>query len=332
MSKKSVTLSQACEGMIRYKQATGKAENTISDYRVTFKKLFYYFEGDPQIGTITKREMIEFFAWLQEEYLTEPDGVAPRGKFKLSAKTVLNIHTNFSALWRWAVEEGFVKTNIIRAIQPPAVSESLIETFTREDIEKLLNACDRGQTWKTRSETTSERSTGIRDRAIILTLLDTGVRASELAGMKFGDMNLNTNSIRVRGKGPGRDAKERLVYIGKRTGQAIWKSLVPRMNDIHEDDLIFVVGPKDDFRPLTRQHLLKLVSRLGERAGVKNVHPHRFRHTFAINYLRNGGGEFTLCALLGHTDLEMTRRYARIAQVDTANGHRKAGPVDNWKL
>lgn len=332
MSKKSVTLSQACEGMIRYKQATGKAENTISDYRVTFKKLFYYFESEPQIATITKGEMIEFFAWLQEEYLTEPDGVAPRGKFKLSAKTVLNIHTNLSALWRWAVEEGFAKTNIIRAIQPPAVSESLIETFTREDIEKLLNACDRGQTWKTRSETTTERSTGIRDRAIILTLLDTGVRASELAGMKFGDMNLNTNSIRVRGKGPGRDAKERLVYIGKRTGQSIWKALVPRMNDMHEDDLIFMVGPKDDLRPLTRQHLLKLVSRLGERAGVKNVHPHRFRHTFAINYLRNGGGEFTLCALLGHTDLEMTRRYARIAQVDTANGHRKAGPVDNWKL
>jgi integrase/recombinase XerD len=108
--------------------------------------------------------------------------------------------------------------------------------------------------------------------------------------------------------------------------------LVPRINDLHDDDLIFVVGSKDDLRPLTRQHLRKLVSRLGERAGVKKVHPHRFRHTFAINYLRNGGGEFTLCALLGHTDLEMTRRYARIAQLDTANRHRKAGPVDNWKL
>jgi len=158
------------------------------------------------------------------------------------------------------------------------------------------------------------------------------VRASELADMEFGDLNMNTNSIKVRGKGPGRDAKERLVYIGKRTAQAIWKSLVPRINDLQDDDLIFVVGAKDDLRPLTRQHLRKLVSRLGERAGVKKVHPHRFRHTFAINYLRNGGGEFTLCALLGHTDLEMTRRYARIAQVDTANGHRKAGPVDNWKL
>ncbi len=332
MSTKNITLSQACEGMVHYKQATGKSENTIADYRVTFKKLFLYFKSDQLIATITKGEMIDFFAWLQEEYISEPDGVAPRGKFKLSAKTVLNIHTNLSALWRWAVDEGFAKSNIVRAIQPPAVSEPIIETLTREDIEKLLQVCDRGRTWKTRAATTTERVTGDRDRAIILTLLDTGVRASELTGMTFRDLNMNTNSIRVKGKGPGRDAKERLVYVGKRTAQAIWKSLVPRINDLQDEDMLFVVGGADDLRPFTRQHLRKLVSRLGERAGVKNVHPHRFRHTFAINYLRNGGSEFTLCALLGHTDLEMTRRYARIAQVDTANGHRKAGPVDNWRL
>jgi len=81
MSKKSITLSQACEGMIRYKQATGKAENTISDYRVTFKKLFLYFKSDQQIDAVTKGEMIGFFVWLQEEYLTEPDVVACAGYF-----------------------------------------------------------------------------------------------------------------------------------------------------------------------------------------------------------------------------------------------------------
>jgi integrase/recombinase XerD len=291
-----------------------------------------YFESDRQITAITRGEMIEFFAWLQEDYLTEPDGVAPRGKFRLSAKTVLNIHTNLSALWHWAVDEGFVKTNIVRSIQAPTISDAVIEPFTREEIEKLLRACDHGRTWKTRPETVSERSTAVRDRAIILTLLDTGVRASELAGMQFKDLNMSTNTIKVRGKGPGRDAKERLVYIGKRTAQTIWKSLLPRINDMQDDTPIFVVGFKGDWRPLSREHLRLLVHRIGERAGVRKVHPHRFRHTFAITYLRNGGGEFTLCALLGHTDLEMTRRYARIAQVDTANGHRKAGPVDNWRL
>ena len=129
MSKKSVTLSQACEGMIRYKQATGKSENTIADYRVTFKKLFCYFKSDPPINAISRGEMIDFFAWLQEDYLTEQDGVTPRGKFKLSAKTVLNSCTNLSALLHWVVDEIFAKTNIIRTIQPPAVSEFLIGTF-----------------------------------------------------------------------------------------------------------------------------------------------------------------------------------------------------------
>ena len=111
--------------------------------------------------------MIEFFAWLQEDYLAEPDGIAPRGKFKLSAKTVLNIHTNLSALWRWAMDEGFAKNNIIRAIQPPATSDSVIEALTREDIEKLLQVCDYGRTLKSHPETATERSTAVRDRAII---------------------------------------------------------------------------------------------------------------------------------------------------------------------
>jgi len=332
MSKKTVLLSQACEGMLLYKQATGKSENTISDYRATFKKLQLFIKSNPPISNITRQDLIEFFVWLQEDYVSEPDGVAPRGKIRLSAKTILNIHTGLSALWHWAVDEGVVKTNIVRSIDPPPVSAPVIETFTREEIEKILHACDRQNTWKTRSTTSSERSTAIRDKAIILTLLDTGVRASELTEMRYKDLNMGSNTIKVRGKGPGRDAKERLVHIGKRTAQAIWMSLLPRINDIDEDDPIFVVGSKDYPNSFTRQNLRKLLSRLGDKAGVKKVHPHRFRHTFSINFLRNGGGEFTLCALLGHTDLEMTRRYARIANIDTIADHRKASPVDNWKL
>lgn len=330
MSRNTITLSQACDGLVRYKQATGKSEHTVSDYRVSFKKLALFFPSDPLFSSITRKQMIDFFAWLQDEYVSIPDGVAPRGRIKLSAKTIFNIHTNLSALWTWGVNEKYVKQNIIRTIDKPPVSQAVVEPLTREEIEKILDACSQGRTWKT-ATITSARSTSDRDRAIILTLLDTGIRASELVDMRYMDVNMQTNTIRVKGKGPGRDAKERIVHIGKRTAQAIWKNLLPRINDIRDDDPIFV-SSHDNFRPLDRNNLRKLLSRLGEKTGIRKVHPHRFRHTFAINFLRNGGGEFTLQTLLGHSDLEMTRRYSRIANTDTQKDHRRASPVDNWKL
>src|SRR5574337_1098382 len=162
-----LTLSQACEGMIHYKQAAGVSPNTIADYRVSFKKLGLFFEQDPEFASITRAQLIAFFAWLQKDYVSEPAGVAPRGRITLSAKTVLNTHTNLSSLWHWAVDEGYVETNLIRKIHPPEVTQPVVETYTKEEIEMLLKACGQTRNWKTRPQTASNRSTAMRDRAQI---------------------------------------------------------------------------------------------------------------------------------------------------------------------
>jgi site-specific recombinase XerD len=79
-----------------------------------------------------------FFGWLEQEYIAHPDGLAPREAAPLSAKLVNNIHTNLSALWHWALDEGLVKVNVIRQIEPPLIVAGVVQTITKEEVEALL--------------------------------------------------------------------------------------------------------------------------------------------------------------------------------------------------
>jgi integrase/recombinase XerD len=328
-----LTLSQAIEGFILYKTATGVSERTVSTYRTSFHKLTHYLHGDPPLIKIDRQTVVAFLAWLQSEYTTTPDGVAPRGTFHLSPKTVYNIYTNLSALWTWAIDEGLVNDHIIRTIDAPQYDAPVIEPLSKEDVKALLRVCNETSTWKNRQpQTTSRRPTAERDRAIILILLDTGIRASELCEARICDVDMTSQALRVAGKGKGRGKKERIVRFGHRTGRAIWRYLTPRLEFVRDDDTLIAVGSNETFRPMTRDVLRKLIKRLGTRAGIENCYPHRFRHTFSINYLRNGGDIFTLQRLLGHTSLEMVKRYLNIVQTDIEEAHRRASPVDNWRL
>ncbi len=116
--------------------------------------------------------------------------------------------------------------------------------------------------------------------------------------------------------------KPRTVYLGsaaRRTMGLDSSSLdEPRKDDPH-------------YR-VNRGNTRLLLFRLGERVGVPNVYPHRFRHTFAIQYLRNGGDVFTLQRMLGHSNLGMVRKYLAIADADSTEAHRRASPSDRWRL
>lgn len=332
----NITLSQAISGFIHYQTAAGRSPYTLRNYRTSFAKLQTFLNDpersgapskDPSFPAITRAQLIDFFVWLREDYIAEPAGVAPHPAVHLAPKTILNIHADLSALWRWAVEEGFLAANIIRTIEPPDPGQTTVDPFTQAEIEALLVICDKKRTWKGIG---AQQLSAIadRDRTIILLLLDTGLRAAELCGLRIDDLDMARNRITVH---HGKGDKDRFVQFGKRAAKALWKYITPRL-PTSPDDYLITVGPKDDPRPMDRRALGLQLARIGERAGVANVYPHRFRHTFAITYLRNGGDLFTLQDLLGHSDLGMVRRYARIAQTDIAKAHAKASPADNWRL
>jgi integrase/recombinase XerD len=221
-----------------------------------------------------------------------------------------------------------VDEHVLREIPRPKPEKPVIVPFSKADIEALLKAADRRSSAYVRPgkrQCDHERAMAIRDRAIVLLLLDTGMRATELCELALRQVDVRNRQVTVFGKG----TKERCLPLGPRTSAALHRYVLESRRDARVNERVFVSLDGTD---LTRNGLLRIIYRLGEAAGVEDAHPHRFRHTMAIEYLRNGGNERTLQEVLGHESLEMLRTYTRIAQTDVRNGHAVASPVENWRL
>lgn len=323
-----ITISQAVEGFNLARRAEQLSKHTLSDYNTTFRRLLRWFDPlDPFLDEITVDDLRQFFDGMSRKTVTLNHGVAPRPARRLSPKTILNIHTGLSALWAWAQREGYVCDNVVREIQVEKPAPPAIEALSREDVELLLQACEWTRSYKRpgKRETKHSRRTCERDRLIIRFLLDTGVRVSELCDLTIGQVDLRNQRARVMGKG----RRERFVPLGRKLCKYIWRYLATRP-DAEPDDP-FIADQNGEYG-LSRYAVGRLLKRLGKKAGVSNVYPHRFRHTMAIEFLRNDGQEIALMRILGHSTMEMTRRYAQIAQSDVQRNHKNASPLDNWNV
>jgi site-specific recombinase XerD len=305
-----ITFSQAVDGIQLNLQARHKSDHTIADYMTTYRKFAAFLREDLPLAAITYSHVEAFLA----------------AQTTVSKKTVLNYHTGLSALWSWAVLFEHVQENVVRKIQPPQPEERAIVPYTEDDVRRILDQLTYSKPYSRPGKRTSRHKLpeADRNRAIIMLLLDTGMRATEICSLKIIEVDMRNRYAIPFGKGD----KERKLPFSARTGQALFKYLTTRKGE-NVNAPLFKTGQN---HALDRIQLLKLLHTAGERAGVQDVHPHRFRHTFAIQYLRNGGDAYTLQELLGHTTMEMVRTYLRIAQIDIDRGHRIASPVDNWNL
>lgn len=228
-------------------------------------------------------------------------------------RTVKDYHMHLRTFFRWLVAEDVLDVSPVERIPVPISRADQVKPFTEAEIDALLAASKR---------TKHPR----RDEAILLLLFDTGLRASEVCGLTIGDIDLKGRCATVLGKGN----KRRVVYFGKRTVAALWNLLKDR--ELEADEPLFLADRGVSAgEPLTRNGLFQLIERLGKAAKVDGAHPHRFRHSFAVTFLRNGGNQFTLQQLLGHTSVTMTGRYVALAQADLANQHRQYSPADRLR-
>lgn len=310
-------LSKAIEGYLLEISATFSRE-TVALYQKNLR-LLLQFIGDKELTEVNLQDLTRFIVYLRNEYKPKRMVVSDE---PLSPSAVDNHWKCIRSLFGWAnrvLDIPRPDSHLVR----PRFKLPEVTSFSQDEIKRILYSCE----WSNEVSIPGKRSyrmrrpTSQRDKALVLFLLDTGLRIGEVSRLKLADVDLQSGEVIVSPFGTGRKTKPRRVYIGQSTKRALWVYMAKQAMD-NDDPLFF--GNSRSIRTIIRS--------LGERAGVSNCHPHRFRHTFAIEYLRNGGDTFTLQRLLGHSSLEMVRHYLNIVEADNKAGHLKASPADHWKL
>lgn len=297
-NEQKLYFSSAVEKYVVSKRAKGFSENTINAYAQTFTQFQNYLGEDICVEEVNSETITRFLASCTH----------------VSNKTKLNHHTGLSSLWAFLESNQIVSQNVVRKVERPIAESRQINPFTQHDIRALLSVAEKSQN-------------PVRSKAIILILLDTGVRASELCQIKIRDIDFENRRILILGKGN----KERSVPFSKIAQKIINNYLELRKINIAKDRNAHLFITKDG-KPFNRFGLLNMIERFSALANVYPGHPHRFRHTFAIQFLRNGGSIYTLQRILGHSTLDMVKKYLSISQSDLDGDHELASPVKAWGL
>lgn len=280
------------------------SDHTIKDYANTLRK-FTAFVGDKAVDQVTKFDIISFFA-----------------DQTVCNKTLLNYHVGLSVFFKCMIAESIITSNPMIGVARPRPEKRVIEPIPFVHIKAILAATGKSAPYQMNSKTVRNdlKLQSDRNRALLLFLLDTGVRVGELVTILKTKVDLNSGSVKVIGKGN----KERIVYFSATTAKALLKYAATNRSR-------FLFATMDD-RPLDRSNVANIIKRICRRAGVPTYSPHDFRHTFAVNYLRNYPNIYALQQMLGHSSLDMVKRYLVLSESDLKNAHMHASPVENWNL
>jgi site-specific recombinase XerD len=290
--------------IIHYAQsnkAEGKSPKTVSWYSDMLLDFINHLRKAGKHTTLS-----EFSVRNVREFIVREQG---RGMSPYTVQAKVRALKAFSS---WLFKEGYTTDNILASTKLPKAPIKIVATLTPDEIETLIDAQN------------PLTSFGSRNIAILVTLLDTGLRCSELSNLLFENTHIEEGYLKVIGKG----AKERLVPIGALTQKVLWRYVLhfrPQpINEVNDYLFLTIDGEKLEYNAIRL-----LLKRWGNKAGIPRLHAHLCRHTYATNYLCYGCGDvFRLQHILGHNTLEMVRRYVHYASSQAMMNGRISSPVD----
>lgn len=267
---------------------TGRKDTSIAQYELELRLMQKYINKHPV--DITTRDLKEYFSKYQEER-------------NISMVTMTNKIRYCGSFFDYLLNEGYINKNPTKAIGRVIVPVKLKRAFSDQDIKLIRESCKI-----------------LRDRAMVEFLLATGARVSECSRLRVCDIDFNTKEFVIFGKGH----KERLACINDTASDWILKYLDERSPDLMEPLFSGIQVTTD---PISSRGIEKVLARIGETANVTNVHPHRFRRTYATNLWRQGVPVETIKVLMGHSNIQTTLRYIDIDNTSVKESYVMASVV-----
>jgi integrase/recombinase XerC len=273
----------------------------IGNYARGSEKGFFQFLRVKQINSldeVDKQVLRDYMAWLMEQ-----------GVVKHSIARKLSAIRSF---YRYLLREEKMSANPLEKVSSPKLDRRLPSFLTAEETVRLLETPDLSS------------PQGLRNRALLELLYASGMRVSELESLNIEQLNMETNEIRVWGKG----SKERMVLIGEPAAHALNNYLVkgrPALLGKKKTNAVFLnqYGGR-----LPARRIQKILDRCAQKAGIeKRVHPHVLRHTFATHLLDGGADLRVVQELLGHAQLATTQVYTHVSQSQARKIYQSAHPM-----
>ncbi|MCQ6282120.1 tyrosine-type recombinase/integrase [Bacillus sp. EB600] len=300
------------EKAYKAKTAEGLAEGTLWRYQHAHEMFLQYLGTrgiKKDIRCINVEVYRDFMTYMLEDRIKfdghkfKPDNVKTEGVSPRYANDILKtLRTSFRVL----KADGLISENFFESVKSVKQPEKLINVLTAEELKALIEAPDQ------------RKYSSFRDYVVLLTMIDTMARISEVLTLTLNDIDLNAREVVFKSE-ITKTRRGRIVPIQPRTARLI-KELVAEVAEF-ESEYIFLANYGE---PLQPNHFRKRLNEYAKRAGIKkHVHPHLIRHSAATIYLEGGGNLRYLQALLGHVDQRMTAKYTHLSKQSIADNHEK---------